>query len=361
MDSLQLTRIEVEGFKSIRKLSLSMEMLNVLIGSNGAGKTNFISLFSFLQAVAAGNLQLYVARHGGPDVFLRFGRKVTERITVRFFFGNNGYGFTLAPTNDNRMMFEREWFYWNMSGEYDLATGHMESKWRDGTGNKIDDFIQPILKKQKWRVYHFHDTSDTAPVKQIHGLNDNIELAGDARNLAAFLYRLREKEPASYKNIVNVIRMAAPYFKDFILRPNPLKEDSIVLEWAAAGSDVPFTAAQLSDGTLRFICLAVLLLQPESLQPETIVIDEPELGLHPYAISLLAGLMKKASVDRQILVSTQSAELLSHFEAKNVVVVNQKGTESEFSRLDEAELMTWLEDDYTLGDLWKQNMLGGRP
>ena len=361
MYEFQLTKIEIEGFKSIPEQTIEFDMINVLIGSNGAGKTNLVSLFSMLQAIIEGNLQLYIAKHGGPDVFLNWGRKNTERLTVRFYFGNNGYGFTLEPTNDNRMIFNREWFYWNMTGESNIARGHTESAWKTGTHNRIDEYVQPILEKQKWRVYHFHDTGESALVKQIQGINDNMELANDARNLAAFLYRLKETENASYQQIVASVRMVAPYFDDFVLRPNPMNKDKISLEWKSVGSDIPFIASQLSDGTLRYICLATLLLQPSELQPETIIIDEPELGLHPYAVSILAGMIKKVAVYKQVILSTQSVELLNEFNVRDVIVVNNKAGASTFSRLDAESLRLWLEDDYTLGEMWKHNLIGGRP
>ena len=336
-------------------------MRNILIGSNGSGKTNFISLFKMLQSLIDGELQLYISKHGGPNAFLFFGSKVTERVAAKFYFGKNGYQFALVPTADNRMMFEREAFYWDTCGEKPIGSGHFESNWELGCRNKIDDFVKPILQNQRWRVYHFHDTSDTALVKQIHGINDNIDFATDARNLAAFLYRLKSTEKNSYNQIIRTVQLAAPYFEDFILRPNPFKPDSIQLEWKDKNSDVPFVGSQLSDGTLRFICLAVLLLQPQHLMPETILIDEPELGLHPYAVSLLASMIKKTSVEKQIIVSTQSVELLNEFEPNDVIVVDHKDRESVFSRLDEDRLKIWLEEDYALGDLWKRNILGGRP
>lgn len=362
MDNRQLTRIKINGFKSIEHADIELKMINVLIGSNGSGKTNFISVLSLLQALIAGDLQNYVTRKGGPDAFLHWGRKQTEQMSLEFYFGNNGYRFSLIPTANNQFMIADEAFYWNVNGWNKLLpAGNMESAWKDGTGTGIDDYVKPLLKNQNWRVYHFHDTSDSAYVKQLQGINDNIELAADARNLAAFLYRLRETEQSAYQRIVRTVQMAAPYFNDFVLRPNPLSPEKIALEWKADGSDVPFIAAQLSDGTLRFICLATLLLQPTELQPETILIDEPELGLHPYAIQLLAAMIKKAAKKRQIIVSTQSVELLNEFQADDVLVVEHKGRSTTFKRVDEEKLMVWLEDDYTLGDLWKHNILGGRP
>jgi len=361
LNSRQITKIEIEGFKSIKSCELQLGMVNVLIGSNGSGKTNFISLFKMLQSMIDGNLQSYVSKNGGPNALLHFGSKRTEEMKASFYFGTNVYQFALAPTRDDRLTFASESFYWAHSGSRRIGSGHMESQWRRGCGNRIDEYVQPILENQKWRVYHFHDTSDTALVKQIHGINDNLDFATDARNLAAFLYRLQQTAEASYHQIIKTIQMVAPYFDDFILRPNPMKPDTIRLEWKDKSSDAPFIAAQLSDGTLRFICLATLLLQPDGMMPETILIDEPELGLHPYAISLLAALIKKASMKKQIIVSTQSVELLNEFEAGDIVVVNHKDEQSVFSRLDEDALKIWLDEDYTLGDLWKRNILGGRP
>jgi len=336
-------------------------MINILIGSNGSGKTNFISLFKMLQNLIDGKLQSYVSQHGGPNMFLFCGRKKTEKINIEFYFGSNGYQFTLVPTIDDRMMFENEYFYWKTSGPLKIGTGYFESRWRTGCLNGIDNYVKPILENQKWRVYHFHDTSDTALVKQIHGINDNIDFATDARNLAAFLYRLKQSEIRSYDQIVRTIQMVAPYFDDFVLRPTLFKADSIRLEWKEVNNDTPFLAAQLSDGTLRFICLTTLLLQPIELMPETILIDEPELGLHPYAIAVLASLIKKIAIHKQIIVSTQSVELLNKFSAKDVVVVDRRDGRSTFSRLNPEHLQIWLDEDYTLGELWKRNILEGRP
>lgn len=361
MNGQQLTHLEMHGFKSIRKSEIRFGRINILIGSNGSGKTNLISLFSLLQAMLEGRVQNYIAQKGGPDTFLHWGRKQTERVKAEFYFGNHGYGFILVPTLDNRMMIAEEGFFENTTGWRQVGESNMESVWQEGTHTGVEAYLKPILEKQRWRVYHFHDTSDAALVKQMHGINDNIELAVDARNLAAFLYRLRQTATSSYRRIVRTVQMAAPYFDDFILRPNPLRADRIALEWRAKGSDIPFLASQLSDGTLHFICLAVLFLQPTELQPETILLDEPELGLHPYAVQLLASLIKKVSHEKQVIVSTQSVELLNEFQAEDVIVAEYEETASVFRRLSSKALENWLAEDYSLGDLWKRNILGGRP
>ncbi len=357
-DSYQISKIEISGYKSIKKCYLELGSLNILIGSNGAGKSNFISFFKLIKQILSKNLQLYVGRSGGPDALLHYGRKETSTINAKFYFGNNGYFFDLEPTQDNRLMFRRESFYWNLRGETTLGMGHFESLSEKGTGTGIDKNVLPPMKS--WQIYHFHDTSDSAKVKQLHGINDNVFLRQDASNLAAFLYYLKSQFPMEYKRIISTIQLVAPFFGDFFLRPSPANQDKIELEWTEAGHDTPFKAHELSDGTLRFICLATVLLQPDKLMPGTILIDEPELGLHPYAITVLASLLQSASEQHQIIVSTQSVELINEFEAEDLIVVDRKDGSSSFSRLKEKDLLLWLED-YSLGELWKKNVLGGRP
>lgn len=357
-DHFQLSKFELEGFKSINKCELELGALNVLVGCNGAGKSNFISFFTMIQQLLEKNLQRYVSRQGGPDALLHFGRKKTKELIARFYFGNNGYWCTLEPTSDNRLMFAEEANWWNVSGPRTLGSGHFETNIGGGTKTHIDAYVLPAMKQ--WRVYHFHDTGDNATVKQVQAINDNIYLRTDASNLAAFLYLLQQKHYKQYQQIVKTISLVAPFFGDFSLRPSPLKEDMIELEWREDGKDIPFKASHLSDGTLRFMCLATVLLQPPEFQPSTIFIDEPELGLHPYAIKVLAALIRSTANDKQLIVSTQSVELLNEFDPEDVVVVDRKDNASSFRRLGKDEFTNWLED-YALGELWQMNILGGRP
>jgi len=355
-----LDRLDIRGFKSIRALEdFEPRTLNVLIGPNGSGKSNFIDLFQMLACMVEGRLQVFVAERDGPDAILFGGRKRTQRIEAQFVFGANAYRFALVPAG-RRLVFDSEVTQVAVrdSAAHTVSSGHLESELQDADGTAS---VAPYVRKAiaGWRVYHFHDTSVTAPVRQAHGLRDNLLLKPDAGNLGAFLRRLREHHPNRYRQIVEVVRLAAPFFGDFVYRRDT--GDSMELEWFEA--DDPDTVRgprQLSDGTLRFICLATLLLQPVELQPELILIDEPELGLHPYALTLLAEMLQHASDSRQIIASTQSADLVSELDPEDVVVVDRKDGASTFTRLDRDDLQEWLED-YALGDLWKMNILGGRP
>lgn len=359
MNQEPLSRVVLRGLKSIRECDLALGEINVLIGPNGSGKSSFIGLFRLIQQILEGNLQTFVGKQGGPDAILHFGRKNTEKLYVDLYFGNNGYKFILEPTHDNRMMFSAENFWWNVRGDWPVDAGHFETKVESQKGRTaIYDYIVPVMKN--WRVYHFHDTGDTAKVKQRHGINDNRYLRPDASNLAAFLYRLKDRYPSHYQRIVKTIRLVAPFFGDFQLRPLPDNEEYIELEWTEQGEDIPFKAFHLSDGTLRFICLTTVLAQPDALQPETILIDEPELGLHPFAIQLLASIMRSTPKNRQLIVSTQSTDLLNAFEPKDVIIADRTEGWSHLHRLDRQSLAVWLKD-YSLGELWQKNILGGRP
>ncbi|MFN8557576.1 MAG: AAA family ATPase [Dehalococcoidia bacterium] len=331
----------------------------MLIGANGAGKTNFISLFQMLAALADRRLQLYVQEHDGPDTLLFGTRRRTRLLEAEFSFGRNGYRLSLKPAGQ-RLIFLREetWFRGDYGDFTDrLGAGHDEARLPDAVDGGMVRFVRPAIAS--WRVFHFHDTSATAPVRQAQPLRDNLRLKPDAGNLAPFLRRLRERHPAHYRRIVETVQMVAPFFRDFVFRDDPGEREE--LEWLQTDDpDTPFGPRQLSDGTLRFICLATLLLQPVDLQPDTILIDEPELGLHPYALTVLAALLRQASDERQFIVSTQSVELVNEFAPEDVIVVEREEGASTFKRLDAERLGAWLED-YALGELWKMNVIGGRP
>ena len=357
----RLYKIKICGYKSIKNCEIDLKDINVLIGGNGSGKSNFISAFKLLQAIIDQELGIFASTNGISSLFYD-GLKATEKIEMEFFFGCNSYGFSLIPSNDNKLIFNDEFLTHDntFSEKSYYGRGHSESLWRNGVGNDMDIYAKSVFENISWRVYHFHDTSANARVKQAHKVANNVMFQQDAGNLAAFLLRLKNNYPKHYQAIVSTIRIIAPFFSDFVLVPDDDNE-SIVLKWRERGCDDAFGVSQLSDGTLRFICLATLLLQPVELMPTTIIIDEPELGLHPFAIYIFSEIVKSVSQKKQIIISTQSAELLNYFEPEDVIVVdNKKDKGSSFKRLSSEELKGWLDLDYSLGDLWNKNVFGGR-
>lgn len=358
---LALQRLKLKGFKSIREFEMNLRRINVLIGQNGAGKSNFISFFRLLNEIIEERLQTYVAQSGGADNFLHYGQKVTKAVQAAMYFGRNGYLIELLPTEDDTLVVSEDFFF---SGDYGpssprVGRGNKETKAHQALENDprgIPSYVVPSIKR--WKVYHFHDTSSSSPMKKTGDIHDNAFLRPNAENLAAFLYLLQEKHPGHYDLIRATIQRVFPLFGDFLLRPNPLNEDTIRLEWQEKGSDYRFGPHQLSDGTLRFICLATLLLQPN--RPSTILIDEPELGLHPAALEVLGGLVRNASQYTQIIMTTQSVNLLNEFEPEDIITVDREAGASVFQRHTRDELAAWLEE-YSLAEIWEKNIIGGRP
>jgi len=353
-----LNRMKIEGFKSIESAELSLGDLNVVIGANGSGKSNLIGVFRLLERVLTHNLQLYIASE--PDRFLFHGRKKTPALSLEFRFDQNAYGFKLLASQDS-LIFEHEWVQYSGLWNYGepIAVGHKESKLEEAAEsyrNKIPKHVFP--KVRNLVVYHFHDTSDTSPAKQMADVDDNRFFRPDAANLPAYLYWLQEKHPVQFRHIEEHIRLVAPFFDKFVLAPSKLNEKKIKLEWRQKGSEAYFDAYSLSDGTLRFICLATLLLQPN--RPALILLDEPELGLHPFAIRILAEMLEAASKRVQVVLATQSVSLLNNFGLQDVIVAENDGQKTIFNRLDIDALKGWL-DDFSLGELWEKNVLGGRP
>ena len=368
---MRLERIKIQGFKSIRELDLPLNPLNVLIGANGAGKSNFIGVFKLLNEIVNVNLQLYVGRAGGADQLLYFGRQTTDRIEIEVWFTvnknlANGYGCTLVPAAGDRLIFEHESTYFHDRSEHDrpyeetLGVGHQESRLREMAQHQKEIPKHVLTAMQSWTLSHLPAPRDAANVKAPGAIHDHRPLHNDASHLASYLYLLREKERRYYQNLVDTIRMVAPFVEDFDLRPSPLNPNKIKLEWRERGTDAYFDANAMSDGTLRFICLATLLLQPPDRLPSIILLDEPELGLHPYAITILANLLRSAAEQTQVIVATQSVTLVNQFEPDEVIVVDRKDGQSVFAHLGAAEIDTWL-DEYGLGDLWEKNVFGGRP
>jgi predicted ATPase len=363
----RLSQLTVEGYKSIASQTLALGTLNVLIGGNGVGKSNLISVFKLLREMYDGNLQLAVGRAGGANAMLHFGRKQTSSIKLQVDFSDEGssyknaYRVDLTPTDQDALVYsaERGGFqnsalhdrpYWE-----DFGSGHLEALLpkRDG---KIAGWVKEDLAS--YRVYHFHDTSDSAAVKQTCDVGDNRFLQADAKNLAAFLFWMQSQHIDRFDLIRETVRQIAPFFDRFQLQPLATNENKIRLEWREQGSESYFNAHQLSDGTLRFMCLVTLLLQPTI--PRLVLLDEPELGLHPAAVELLAELLKQAAQRTQLLVSTQSVTLVNHLEPEHVWVADRKDRATQFQHLAKQDLSEWL-GAYALGELWEKNVLGGRP
>lgn len=361
-----IEHLTIKGFKSFAGLNrFHLMPLNVLIGENGSGKSNFVSFFDLLSELQSARLQKWSANQGAADRVLTFGVKHTPRLEALLETSEYAYAFTLEPAVDGSFVFADERYALSSDGKapdwVEFGSGHAESRLnlarRNGHAAVAGKELPSPLNLQ---TYHFQDTSQSAGVKRLGSLHDNACLRSDASNLAAFLYKLEREHPDIYTHIREMVQLAIPFFDDFILSPRtlPTEEEQIRLLWRQQDSDYPFWPSQLSDGSLRFICLATALLQPEP--PSTIIIDEPELGLHPHAIFLLASLLRAASRQMQVLISTQSVPLVNEFNVPDLVMVQRKHGTTMLSRPNEADVAKWLEK-YSLGELWQKNVLDEGP
>ncbi|MCC6550627.1 MAG: AAA family ATPase [Ignavibacteriaceae bacterium] len=368
MSDIKLKSFSLKGYKSIRELEgFSPGPINILIGPNGSGKSNFISFFWFLSRMlnSVGKLQEHIAYLGGAGDILHDGPDVTKSIEAHLEIENkqgfNEYSFSLGFAKPDKLIFREEKYRYSAK-KFDekrdswtnCGSGHEEAKLPEKT-NDTAAIISILLKKLI--VYQFHNTSSTANMRLKWSQEDSRWLKQNGDNLGSFLYRIQNEEPLYYKRIVSYIRLVLPFFDEFDLYPDFGK---VLLRWKEKESIKVFNAGQASDGMLRTIALISLLGQNPKDLPAVLFLDEPELGLHPSAIDLVAGLIKSASEHCQVFVATQSLSLVNNFELKDLVVIDRKGRASEYRRPDPLEFEAYLEE-YTTGQLWEKNVIGGRP
>ncbi len=369
---VQIKSLSLRGFKTIYDLkNMEFEKVNLFIGANGSGKSNIVSFFEMISYMMTDAFGIYVAENGFASSMLYHGQKVTKDIEADIKFssstGESSYQFRVSHSIEDKFLFmgesisykkykSKKPFKKNLADGGYRETKLKELYHKDMTAKYIKNLLASI------RVFHFHDTSKTAYIHQARPLESNSTLMSDAGNLAPFLYKIREQNSKYYSRIVNYIRQVAPFFDNFILEPS---KDSIQLKFKEKNSDLELGSFRLSDGTVRFMALATLLLQPKESLPKIIIIDEPELGLHPMAIDILSEMLNIASRNSQIFLTTQSERLIDHFEPKNIIVIERKQDDSDryysdFKKLDNEELEEWIQE-YNLSEIWNSNIIGGRP
>lgn len=368
----KLKSLQLAGWKSIADQTLDLGPITVLVGANGAGKSNVVAFFRLLNETIAKkpSFGAYIGTHGKASGLLHFGPKKTPVMECELKFaapnGESGYTARWGYAAGDQLVFLEEATTFHKPGFPEphvdsLGAGHAETKLADAAdaGNKTAGILLGMLRR--CRVFHFHDTSETAAVRSSCYVDQDKFLAPDASNLAAMLYSYSQHCPTEYQRIRSAVRQMVPTFYDFVLEPDAQDPRRIQLRWIGEKSDYEFAAHQLSDGSLRLIALATLFLQPPDRLPLLIAIDEPELGLHPAGLALLAEMVRTASQSCQVLLATQSAFLLDHFDPEDIVIANNKDNITNFRRLSsEQALAGWLEE-YTLSELWERNFVGGGP
>lgn len=362
----RIRSVTIEGFRSLRDIqSLELPQLTVLIGANGAGKSTLIRFFEMLSwMLRSKNLQEFVLRHGGGDDQFFMGARKTPRIHAELCLetasGQNDYRFDLThiSAGDTVMVMNEAYRY----SAHDIPT---KAKWTEiGVVGKESSLLEKKHKTAQTIVnllrqcstYQFHDTSDKASIRMRWDVTDAVRLRSDGGNLAPVLLTLRENHFKRYQLVVRQIQRVLPTFKDFVLEPNYGKVD---LRWIGQQSDKVFGPHLTSDGSLRLFCLLTLLNLPPDQLPDVMFFDEPELGLHPHAITLVAEMFKRLSKNRQIFIATQSPYLVDCFELENIIIASANNGETVLRNLPRDHYQRWLDEEYQLSDIWLQQATGG--
>jgi len=372
-----ISRIKLAGFKSIKSAELDFKNLNVFIGANGSGKSNFISFFQMLEFFLGSNegLAEYVGRNGGSGALMYFGNATTNSIEAEVAFdtdlGMNMYRLELGNQIGGKLYFKDERVSFCAKGQISktsiipLGSGGACSRLLQISENDTDFNESQIRTTQtirgimrKWSFYQFHNTATDTKIRTASHINDNSYLRSNGENLAAFLFMLQFRFPTVFFSIVDTIRQIAPFINKLELKEE-YASPYVRIKWSEnPNTDYLLDASQMSDGTIRALALVTLLMQPN--RPPLICIDEPELGLHPEAIMIIGDLIKIASENTQIIVSTQSEKLIDCFEPEDIVVVDKGEDGTKFNRLDYEKYKVWL-DDYSISETWETNVIGGRP
>ena len=375
-ETARLESVRIRGFRSLANVELSdLGTTSILIGSNGSGKSNFMRFFEMLSCMLrSARLGEFVERYGGADDQLYGGNGTTPRmeaeLALRTESGRNEYRFSLAHAHPDRFMFAEEAFRfsrqdrgpeapWNY-----LGSGHREAAIVEAAQSPHSTYPNPVTARvivhllRNCAVYQFHDTSDSSNFKKRWDIEDNNTLRTHGGNLASVLYRLEHEDNRRFESICRHITRVLPVFDRFQIDESYGK---VLLRWKAKGTDKTFGAHLTSDGSLRFFALVTLLNLPREMLPDVLLLDEPELGLHPVAIALIGNMIKALAGDIQIIVATQSPLLVDVFDLDEIVVLDLHDSRSTFRRIDASAYHEWLDDSFTPGELWQKNLLGGRP
>ena len=370
-----IENVRIHGFRSLAEVELSeIPRAAVLIGANGSGKSNFIRFFEMLSwMLRARRLGEFVATHGGADDQLFGGNRITPRmeaeVSLRTKAGRNDYKFALSYAHPDRLIFTEESFRFTQKTRktaakwQHLKSGHDEAKIVDAaqtdafhrTNRETAQVIVNLLRNIA--VYQFHDTSDGANFKKKWDVTDSRQLRSDGGNLAAVLYRLEQEDVKAYDDICRNVGRVLPGFDRFVI-----EEDygTVMLRWKATWTKKTFGAHLTSDGSLRAFALITLLSLPSKMLPDIILLDEPELGLHPSAVGLIGGMITSRAHERQIIVATQSSQLVDSFDIEQIFVLDLKEGRTCSQKHNPDTYAHWLED-YSTGELWQKNIIGGRP
>ena len=379
---MRYLQIQIKGYRALADVTLDLHPLTVMIGPNGCGKTSLLEVFQLLKEAAQGRLGEAIANLGGfmsvltrtSDVPSRMEFALKVDINSQLSPGPISYHLALEPGSQGVgfvSVLER-------LSQLKPGTGphhYIDSSAPAGTELKLSKrlsedkglFFKPETEPDVFRdiltkihPLGFLDVTPRAPIRLPQTLTPVIYPGRNGESLFAALYNMRESKATlpSYERIIETLRLGFPDF-DHLELP-VVGGGQITLAWHQKDLTVPLYPNQLSEGALRFLWLTTTLLSPEP--PPLILIDEPEISLHPELLQIVAALMRDASARTQLLIATHSSDLIRWLRSDEVVVIDKQDGKSTFTWATDPSLNLeeWLKE-YTLADLWYMGNLGGRP
>ena len=381
----RVDRVRIRGYRSLLDVDLPLHGLNVLIGPNGAGKTSLIEVFLLLadamnERLASalsdlGGIAQVLTRDVGDSVLLELeapSKAFPHPLRYELEIAPLGVGYEIKRERlsqeqtrgpERPFVFVdnvpgRPRFFW----EGALVAPTWEFDEKETALAQMSRTLRTYPETEELRrglasVAHFAtlDVSKRAVVRLPQELRPVSAPGANGQDLYAFLYTLRADHPDRYERLQDILRVAFPGFRqaEFPL----VASGQATMAWYDVFSK-PLYPPQLSEGTLRFIWLAALLLSPNP--PGITLIDEPEVSLHPELLRLLAGLLQEASMRTQLIVATHADRLIRWLKPDEVLIADKSEGASTLTRADTLDLKQWLEE-YTLDELWLMGEIGGRP
>jgi predicted ATPase len=389
---MKISTLHMHNYRCLVDVELPIRDLTVVIGPNGAGKTSLLEVFQLLERGCQQELGSFLASQGGVQAVLSHpriaGRPPCLQIGVELDVQSDqsdapmDYRFELAGQQVGYMI-NSERLEWQFDPQakkpfqyidahrdrlyYADPTKAVKMAQPDWDYNRLELALAQVPKMYRepetlrsmfasTRHYSFLDVSPRAVVRSSQSLTPDTRPGPNGENLYSALYNMRASHRDIYERIGALLEQG---FADFKRLEFPVVgAGQVTLAWYERGSREPLYPNQLSEGTLRFLWLiTILLATPE---PALLLLDEPEVSMHPELLKLLAALLQDASVRSQIVVATHSPDLIRWLQPEEVLIADKEDGVTRFTWADELDLDEWLEE-YTLRDLWLMGNLGGRP
>ena len=379
---MRIKQLKVEGFRSLKKVTWEPSDLNILIGPNGSGKSNLLRFLELITVAARGGLGKYIQSLGGMDAIVWDGqaRNVTFMLDcIEEALGiPDSYTLKMIPTGATYFI-DRENLIAKNTQEVFINRSFRKAMFKEDTGDTLQELESsevigrdetllstvsgipfsdvPMFKAMLSRIAIYHDirVDNGAEIRRASVTRSEKLIDPDGQNLIPVIHTLYTTNRDFERNLDAGMRAAfSDEYEKLVFPPAADQRIQLRVRWKTLRREQ--SAADLSDGTLRFLLLLTLMLNPEPHQ--VIAIDEPETGLHPAMLPIIAEYAVEAATRAQVILTTHSPQLLDAFTDKNPTTTVTKWVDGEtvLQNLSGDDLAYWLRE-YTLGTLFKSGEL----